>query len=259
MRIPVPVLLVAFTVALFGCKSTQLATTPASVPQLNAVQVLDSVDARCRFQYLSAKLDVNYSTANETKSFGVRVRLKQDSIIWLSITPAMGIEVVRLVITPDSILMVNRLDQKYFAGSADKANQLLKLDVSFHVLQSVLTGSFTHLYPKAEYQVSDLLGLYLLEASPNDEADTTLMQQRTEVDPTIWRITRSMMRHPFRNEQILAEYNGFQKVSRLVFPSNMRFRVQAKENVAVDIVWSKIEEKSSLNFPFNIPEKYAPY
>jgi hypothetical protein len=236
-----------------------LATTPASVPKLNAVQVLDSVDARCRFHYLSAKLDVNYSTANETKSFGVRARLKQDSIIWLSITPAMGIEVVRLVITPDSILMVNRLDQKYFAGSADKANQLLKLDVSFDVLQSVLTGSFTHLYPKAEYVVSDLLGLYLLEASPKDRSDTSSLQQRTEVDPTIWRVTRSLMRHPFRNEQILAEYNGFQRVDKLVFPATMRFRVQAKENIAVDIAWSKIEEKSSLNFPFNIPDKYVPY
>jgi len=29
--------------------------------------------------------------------------------------------------------------------------------------------------------------------------------------------------------------------------------------VAVDVKWSKIEEKSTLRFPFNIPSKYAPY
>ncbi len=250
------------SLAIAGCKTGQMATKPSGLPSITTAQLLDSVSAKSSYTFLSAKLAVNHSTANKTQSFGVRARLKKDSVIWLSITPGLGIEVVRVVITPDSIKMINRIEQKYFVESFDKTNELLQMEISFEVLQSALTGEFVSLYDQDVYLLKPLVDLYTLEAESSKIAasDAPLkLEQRTEIDPSIWRVTRSILRNPPRNEQILAEYNDFQQLETLIFPTTMRFRTQGKENIAVDLKWSKIEEKLTLRFPFNIPSKYAPY
>lgn len=262
MRIPFFIVAGFCAMVLFGCKTSQMATKPSGLPSITTTQLLDSVRANSSYQLLSAKLSVNHSTAEKTQSFGVRARLKKDSVIWLSITPGLGIEAVRLVITPDSIKMINRIEQKYFVESFDKTNDLLQMEVSFEVLQSALTGEFVRLYDENLYLLKPLVDLYTLEAESEKIATSTAplkLEQRTEIDPSIWRVTRSILRNPPRNEQILAEYNNFQQLATMVFPTSMRFRTQGKENIAVDVNWSKIEEKSTLRFPFNVPSKYAPY
>ena len=263
MKIPLSIIAVFLVVTMFfGCKSSQMATKPSGLPAITTVQLLDSVRANSSYEFLSAKLSVNHSTEEKTQSFGARARLKKDSIIWLSITPGLGIEAVRVVITPDSIKMINRIEQKYFSESFEKTNELLKMEVSFEVLQSALTGEFVRLYDEDMYLLKPLVDLYTLEAEsekiPSSAAPLKL-EQRTEIDPSIWRVTRSVLRNLSRNEEILAEYNDFQQLGNMVFPTNMRFRTQGKENIAVDLKWSKVEEKTTLRFPFNIPNKYVAY
>jgi hypothetical protein len=263
MRIPFSVIAAVFSVmVLFGCKSSQLATRPSGLPKITTAQLLDSVRTHSSYEFLEAKLNVNHSTAEKTQSFGVRMRMKKDSIIWLSITPGLGIEAVRVVITPDSIQMVNRIEQKYFSESFSKTNEVLKLEVSFELLQSALTGEFVRLYDEGMYLLKPLVDLYTLDANTEliASSDAPLkLEQRTEIDPKIWRVTRSILRNPKRNEHILAEYYDFQQLETMIFPTSMRFRTQGKENIAVELNWSKIEEKTTLRFPFNIPSKYVAY
>ena len=245
-----------------GCKTSQMATKPSGLPSITTTQLLDSVLINSNYSLLSAKLAVNHSTEEKTQSFGVRARIKKDSIIWLSITPGLGIEVVRLVITLDTIKMLNRMDQKYFVESFEKTNDLLKMEMTFQILQSALTAEFVPLYNEPAYSLTPLVDLYTLEAKTEEieKSDAPLkLEQRTEIDPSIWRVTRTVLKNEARNERILAEYSDFQELETMVFPTSMRFRTQGKENVAVDVKWSKIEEKSTLRFPFNIPSKYAPY
>lgn len=260
-------LLIAFTVTaiattFFGCSSMKrVATTPSGLPKITTSALLDSVNTNS-FGLLSAKLSVSHSNEKATQNFGARVRVKKDSIIWVSITPALGIEAVRVVVTPDSIKMLNRLENKYFIQSFEKTNELLQLEITYSMLQSVLLGEFVPIYDQDEYQMKPLVDLYTLVADESVAEKGTAqvnVEQRTEFDPSIWRVKRTVLKNKARNEQILAEYTDFQLIGSKIFPATMRFRTQGKENVAVDLSWSKIEEKSTLRFPFNVPSKYAPY
>ncbi len=246
---------------LFGCKTNRVATTPSGLPAITTSALLDSVNDNS-FNLLSAKLNVTHSTENGTQSFGARMRVNKDSIIWLSVTPALGIEVVRLVITPDSIKMLNRIDQKFFVESFEKTNELLQLEITYPMLQSVLLGEFVPIYDEQIYALTPLVDLYTLIADSTHTKNQNVevkVEQRTEFDPSIWRVKRTVLKNKQRNEQILAEYTDFQRIGSKIFPATMQFRTQGKENVAVDLKWSKIEEKTTLRFPFNVPSKYAPY
>ena len=253
---------IALVTSFFGCRGVKgLATTPSGLPRITTTALLDSVSANS-FDVLSAKLAVNHSTEKATQTFGARVRIKKDSIIWVSITPALGIEAVRVVVTPDSIKMLNRLENKYFIESFNRTKELLQLEITYTMLQSVLLGEFVPLYQQNSYALQPLVDLYTLisdERSAEVGKPKMPVEQRTEIDPSIWRVKRTIMKNKARNEQILAEYSDFQLVGAKVFPVTMRFRTQGKENVAVDLNWSKIEEKTTLRFPFNVPSKYEPY
>jgi hypothetical protein len=253
---------IAMATTFLGCKTTKrVATTPSGLPKITTAALLDSTNANS-FDLLSAKLGVSHSTENATQNFGARIRVKKDSIIWVSITPALGIEAVRVVVTPDSIKMLNRLENKYFIESFKKTNELLQLEITYSMLQSVLLGEFVPIYEQDDYAMKPLVDLYTLIADEKVAAngDTEVkVEQRTEFDPSIWRVKRTILKNKARNEQILAEYTDFQIIGPKIFPTTMRFRTQGKENVAVDLSWSKIEEKSTLRFPFNVPSKYAPY
>lgn len=240
---------------LFGCKNYHLITTPTGQPNLSVTQLLDSIGADRGYELLSSKIAVSYASEKQSQSFGVRVRLKKDSIIWLSITPALGIEIVRLTVTPDTIKLLNRLEKKYFVDSYDNAKEILKVDIDFSVLQAVLTGEFVPLYNDSDYSALNLPGMYAIEA----DSTAGIVQHRSEIDPAIWQLTRSLLYNPARDEHILAEYDNFQKLQHIVFPASMHFRILGQDNLAVDLTWSKLEEKNVLRFPFNIPAKYVAY
>ncbi|HAR20844.1 MAG TPA: DUF4292 domain-containing protein, partial [Cytophagales bacterium] len=37
------------------------------------------------------------------------IRIRKDSVIWISVNPALGIEVVRALITKDSIFVIDKI------------------------------------------------------------------------------------------------------------------------------------------------------
>ena len=79
-----------------------------------------------KFDQFSAKFNVTYQVDRKKTTVSGNLRIKHDSIIWISITPALGIEAVRFMLTPDSIQYINRLSNTYFVNSFGYINQLLK-------------------------------------------------------------------------------------------------------------------------------------
>src|SRR3954467_13537008 len=56
-----------------------------------------------------AKLDVNGNDNDVT----LNIRINRDQKIWISITAIAGIEIARAQITPDSLIVINRLQSVY--------------------------------------------------------------------------------------------------------------------------------------------------
>lgn len=64
---------------------------------------------------------------------------RTDSILYLNIH-AYGVEVMRAVLTPDSIKFVNKLTQQYFYGTYAPINKFLPFTVDFQTVQALFNG-----------------------------------------------------------------------------------------------------------------------
>lgn len=64
--------------------------------------------------------------------------MKRDEVIQLSLTaPFIGIEVARAEISPDGILVMDRLNKRYVQVSFAELKGLAKADLDFHSLQAL--------------------------------------------------------------------------------------------------------------------------
>lgn len=95
-----------------------------------------------RYQSFSAraKLDVQSETGSQN-GIAVFLRMQKDSCIWISIRPVLGIELVRVLITPDSVKMINFFKKTLTLRSADSLQQLLHIPYDFSTLQDLLIGN----------------------------------------------------------------------------------------------------------------------
>ncbi|MBA3705015.1 MAG: DUF4292 domain-containing protein, partial [Bacteroidetes bacterium] len=93
-----------------------------------------------RFERLNAKLSVEALIDSSSNSFTVTLRMKKDSIIWMSISK-LGIEGARVLITKDSVRFINRVENKYFKGDFTYVSKLLNTELDYEMLQSLLIGN----------------------------------------------------------------------------------------------------------------------
>lgn len=76
------------------------------------------------FEWLTANLSIqaegNGMAYNDLSG---QLRMRKDSIVWVSVTATMGVEVLRAKISNDSIWILNRLEKTYLAEHVDSLDQ----------------------------------------------------------------------------------------------------------------------------------------
>mgnify|MGYP000888370455 FL=1 len=94
------------------------------------------------YDYLSARFNATFKQDKHNTQITGQIRIKRDSAIWISVSPLMGIEMARFLITNDSIRYLNRMENTYMLNSFDYINRLINSTLDFDMLQSKLSYIF---------------------------------------------------------------------------------------------------------------------
>ena len=105
-----------------------------------------------KYQWFTAKFSAEYSNKGQTNSFNGQIRIRKDSVIWLSFSPAFGIEVFRMMVTQDSVKFINRMNSTFFKGDYNFVNRYLNTNIDFDILQSFLTGNDLSFYESGKFR-----------------------------------------------------------------------------------------------------------
>jgi hypothetical protein len=111
------------------------------------------------FLYLTAKAKLHYQDENQSFKSAVEIRAKKDSAIWISFRPALGVEVARMLITQDSIKVLDRTKQAEYLYAMKELRHNLKFDLHFAHIEALLTGNLmyqnkpTNVSKEADYQI----------------------------------------------------------------------------------------------------------
>jgi Domain of unknown function (DUF4292) len=260
-----------------GCRSTKKISTAISKKDTtakNTVAVIDSsklVDlhadslkyinmlydhlqnSRIDFNTFSAKLRVHYEGSdgkdNELTAF---IRIQKDKAIWISINATLlGIEVFRVLITPDSVKVLNKLDKIYQLRSVSYLQEISHLPFDFNVLQSVILGNPVYLDSNILYYKKDEQGISIL-------CDGDVFRNYLTLNKDDLTIKHSKLDDA---DQLYARscdltYGEYEKNGSILFSAYRKISVAEKAKLDIEMNFKQYSFNDNLNFPFSIPKNY---
>src|SRR6185295_20282914 len=133
--------------------SSAVKTPAGSAPKTDVSNaILDSVKAHSfQFEWFTGKAKVVVTEGNNKIDFTANFRIRKDSAVWISISPALGIEVARMLMTKDSIRIIDRIDKKRYARGYDFFKAYTSLPIDLYAVQNLVAGNL--LFVRSNYEV----------------------------------------------------------------------------------------------------------
>lgn len=229
-------------------------------------ELMDKLDSSAfKAEWMNAKASVTTKQEDKENSFTIHLRARKDSAIWISVTPLLGIEAARVFITKDSILVLDRINNKYRATTMEYINRLLQMKVNFEIVQSLLTGNFfaykknenkfNSVYMEEKYYILSSLNKHKLKRSLEEKDPNKPVIQDCYVD-TNYRITKVSVEDQKINKTLNSDYSDFRLTDAGLFPYKSVTKITAEKNFEITIDYSKVEVGEIQEFPFTIPASY---
>ena len=230
---------------LAGCKKETIPTTASETVETVGRVKVNNLD----FSYLNSKGQVTFNDKNDNLSSGISLRMKKDSVIWVSVQPGLGIEAARLMLTQDSVFMINRLQKEYAATDYRFLRSKLNVDVNFEVIQSILLGNY-----QAQGTEKVMMEGNVQHIQQNRQnllfdffiaLDNSKLKQLNVLDNS-------------NSNSITVKYNNFNNIGAVPFAHDMAAQVLQKGEVTdLTLKHSRIAISDEvLEFPFTVPKDY---
>ncbi|CAL1520651.1 DUF4292 domain-containing protein [Chitinophaga sp. MM2321] len=211
-------------------------------------------DNNIAFNTFSGRMKLAFE--NEKKSHNnltATIRMKKDSIIWISVSAPIIDEVMRAVITPDSLKLYNRMDKQLFLRKMADAEELLNIPFDFKTLQDLLIGNPVYLNDSV-FQVVKTPSIISFSCDHpkyislfNVFADDFGLQQSKVMD-------KDSTNPNTRSCELT--YGDYAKVAGRKFPTTRRIFVEEKNVTKVALDFTRYDFDVPLTFPFSMPSSY---
>lgn len=218
-----------------------------------------------KYNTFSARFNTSFTQQKNETSFSGQIRIQKDSLIWISISPVLGIEMARLLITNDSVKYMNRIDNYYFVSDFNYINSLINSTLDFDMLQAFLTGNDFSFYENSsfkagidnqEYNLATTNRRKLKKYVRNNQL-INIPIQHIWLSPETFKISRVMVRETQQGgRKVEGTYEYVNNGTQLV-PEKLSFNLETIENkLQIKVQYSKVATTDSIAFPFRIPPKY---
>ena len=206
------------------------------------------------FKTFSAKIKVDYED-NKGKQPDVTaiVRIVKDSAIWISLTATfLNIEIYRVLIKKDSVILLNKQNKEVQYRSLDYLQEVTEIPFDYNTLQDLLVGNPVFIdsnivyYKKNDNQILfSMVGKYfknLLTLSSDN-----------------FNLTHSKLDDVDMNRSRTADltYADYENKTGFNFSTYREITVSEKNRLDIRLNFKQYEFNKELSVSFNIPKNYT--
>ena len=208
------------------------------------------LDNAVNAEWLGAKAKISYNDEYGGESFSATIRMRKDSAIWMQFKK-FSIEGARVLLTPDSIFVIDRINNEYTAKPFDWAQKEYSLPFGFQGLQALLLGNPVFFSKETEAGV--------------DSTQYTLAQKTENLTAKYWLSSPELLlRHflvdDFRNKRTVDAFSSdFRQLDgKQQFSYVRSFNLKSTDlgQMKVQIEFSKVEINTPQEMKFEVPSGY---
>lgn len=248
------ILLIIFLLILPACtitKQTTDVTTAITPHAIDSKLLRNSITAE-GIIITGAKIKIQSN--GRTNRLRANLKVKPDSALLVSLSNPLGIEIVRALITPDSIRFIDRINRNYLQGTYDVIASMYHIPADFNLLQDALTDVHSMYfrsihYPQQKYKSNQ--GIY------NFKKENEEITFHYQIDNNQFFIQQVAMDFHNFPTKISVAYSNYTKFDDVYVPLNIKATIYETidETVQVDINYTNFRfEPVDINL--NVPSTY---
>ncbi len=232
-------------IALPSCKTTKIGKAKGK----KTLMMVEDQMQKQEFDadWFAGKIKVKFwEDDNKATTFNLDVRMRKDSVIWLSAYPALGmkIEVGRALITPNSIEVMDKFNRQYYQEDFDYIRNYIEYPLDFQTLQALIYGQAIH---SGNFTEIESVG----EQYRISSEDCTLFLNSNDFN-----LIQMLVEEKNSDRSIVANFEEYQTFEENSFSNKRNYLMKAEKNYAFNLQFSKIKVNQPMTFPFKVTSKY---
>lgn len=237
---------IVLLVSLSACKGKYIASvfTSTSTQKTDLTKNVRLLTKPEQMWQISYTLDV----PKEALRVEGKVRIIRDSLIWMNVKK-LGLEAMRIKMTKDSVWILDRLKNKYFAGSYASFEKFAKIPFEFHLCQAIfLNEPYLELVKPEKATLSDSLITY--QDILAKRARSLNIEQSYFLDPVY------LNGFMFLSERINTKANIVYDYGKKLKLKGFELKTTNKNLPSAYFKMKEMETKDKMSVSFKIPRRY---
>lgn len=203
------------------------------------------------YNTFSAKVRVEYDGKEGGDEATAFIRLEKDKMIWLSLRGALGIEGFRLLVTEDSVKVMNLLQKQVQYRSINYLQEITELPFDFKTLQDLIVGNpvfadsnIASYRMNANNELSILMVGSLFKHLITLDGDSKILHSKLDDVDVV------------RNRTCAISFSDYQDAGGFQFATKRRISVAEKSKLDINLDFKSYDFNKPVTFPFVVPKNY---
>ncbi|MFT3904639.1 MAG: DUF4292 domain-containing protein [Niabella sp.] len=220
--------------------------------EVTASTVLSKLN-KVSYNTFSGKADVEYSSPKgKSLNFDVKINMQKDELIWLSALGPFNIEVARVLITKDSVQVLNKLQREYLAESISYVQEQLGLPLDLHSLQELIIGNPLFINEQKSSFTDNGNNIITLNSQTDVFTNLlSLLKPQYTVSSSELKDTDGT-----QNRSAVLLYNDYTSVNDFQFSVKRNISVDYKGKTTIKLKFNNYRFNEEINTPFSVPGNY---
>jgi len=238
--------LVLFFISSCGVKKSVI----KELETINVSEIIDKINSRkINSNWLYIKGKIKIESDNEKVTLGISIKIRQDSLIWASISAPIIGEINRIMISPDSLYMINRTNSTWLIKPIDKLNSQIGLSLSYSNIQAFISNTIR--IPNTEILKDSPAYPEISVVNINDVFITDNIDSASYLISGENKFIKEINLNYSQNQKAIIEYSDYNdnySKQLIVFVS--------KPELNFELTYNKVEPRETDKVSFKIPERY---
>ena len=247
--------LIAMIFTLNACRVAKTITAKIAAPtltaeakeRLNFIQELPS--HQFKYELLTAKAKVAFKSKSQSQNLTLNFRMQSAQKIWVSVNALGSLEVARVLLTKDSVKILNRLNNEFNEGDYAYLSNLINYPISFDLIESLLIGNIPSQIDPSKASFETNADQFNFTQTEGNKVLNAIFQ-KANYKSSEWKLSDTLTK-----KSLVINYDDYKSIDTYLFPSLINVQaISPKDLVKLNIQFVKIEKVNSLVFPFNDPK-----
>ncbi|WP_157687336.1 DUF4292 domain-containing protein [Pedobacter psychrophilus] len=237
---------------LFSCKSKKniIAVPPTNNKIVKAN--FSKIEAKqATFNTFSTKAATNLTINDKNFDVTLNIRIKKGEAIWASITYIAGVEVARAMITPDSLKIMDRINNEYIKKQFDYIHKFSNNEIDYNALEAVLVGNCLPFVLNDNIAINQKENITTITGQTNQMVYQIGLNQLLKPQSTV-------LISEINQQKLEVNITAFQEILNQIFAKTISLTSIAKDkNVKLIMDYDKTFIDQPVEFPFNVPKRFS--